>query len=171
MPNPSPTKPAEPAPDPSYPWTNAVAVTAAVLAAMAAVSSLFSTRHTTEAMIDQIEASDGWNFFQAKSLKSELLSLKGELAPGLGKAGSEDDVKRAERYAKEKEDIKKDAEAKQQSARDHRAKAAKFANAATCSQIAIALTAISLLTKKPVFWWLAIAGLGAGAFFVIRGVM
>ena len=38
-----------------------------------------------EAMILQIQSSDQWNYFQAKSIKSSLLTTKTELLTALGK--------------------------------------------------------------------------------------
>ena len=47
-----------------------VALTAAILAAMAAVSSMLAGHHEHDAMMHQIAASDKWNEYQAKKIKT-----------------------------------------------------------------------------------------------------
>ena len=46
-----------------------VALSTAILAVVAAVSALFAGHAANEAVLEQIEASDKWNFYQAKSIK------------------------------------------------------------------------------------------------------
>ena len=45
----------------SEPWVMGVALTAAILAALAAVTALYAEHFATEAMLEQIRASDRWN--------------------------------------------------------------------------------------------------------------
>lgn len=158
-----------PAPSPSLPWTNAAAVTAAILAALASIGALLSTRHTTEAMIDQIDASNGWSLYQAKSMKLNVLESKMEMMQAMGQPAAPDDAARVARYKTEQGEIKGEAEANQASGKDHRARAAKFAAGSTAAQIAIALTAISLLIKRPWFWWLSLVGLCVSGGFIVVG--
>jgi len=158
-----------PAPSPSLPWTNAAAVTAAILAALASIGALLSTRHTTEAMIDQIDASNGWSLYQAKSMKLNVLESKMEMMQAMSQPAVPDDAARVTRYKAEQAEIKVDAETNQASGKDHRARAAKFAAGSTAAQIAIALTAISLLIKRPWFWWLSLVGMCVSAGFIVLG--
>jgi hypothetical protein len=53
----------------------------AILAVLAAITGLLSGMHANEAMMDQIEASDQWNYYQAKSIKASVLDAKMSLAP------------------------------------------------------------------------------------------
>jgi len=52
------------------------ALTAAFLAVLAAITSLMAEHHANEAMLDQIRSSDKWSFYQAKSIKANLLPRK-----------------------------------------------------------------------------------------------
>ncbi|HXL72153.1 MAG TPA: DUF4337 family protein, partial [bacterium] len=60
-------------------WVLGVALSSAFLAALAAVSSLMAGFHANEAMIDRIKSSDQWSYYQAKGIKSAVLSTKIEL--------------------------------------------------------------------------------------------
>jgi hypothetical protein len=42
----------------------------AILAVSAAIAGLLSGQHVNEAMMNQMKASDQWNYYQAKSIKS-----------------------------------------------------------------------------------------------------
>ena len=64
---------------PSEPWVMGVALTAAVAAALAAVTALYAEHFATEATLEQIQASDRWNEFQANSIKEKVVERKKEL--------------------------------------------------------------------------------------------
>jgi hypothetical protein len=53
-----------------------VALSTAILAVLAAIASLLSGEHANEAMMNQIEASDQWGHYQAKSIKAAVLDAK-----------------------------------------------------------------------------------------------
>src|SRR5438093_5229388 len=88
------------------PWISRVALSTAVLAVLAAIAGLLSGRYVNEAMMNQIEASDQWSYYQAKSIKASVLDAKMSLAP----TPSESDQSKRDRYEEEQEEIKTDAE-------------------------------------------------------------
>ena len=49
-----------------------VALTAALLAACAAINALMSENHSVKAMTEQIKSSDDWGYYQAKGIKAVL---------------------------------------------------------------------------------------------------
>jgi hypothetical protein len=55
-------------------WILGVALTAAFLAVLAAITALLAEHHANEAMLDQIRSSDKWSFYQAKSIKANLFA-------------------------------------------------------------------------------------------------
>src|SRR6266700_3516454 len=57
-----------------------VAQSTAMMAVIAAITGLLSGKHANEAMMNQIEASDQWSYYQAKSIKAALLDAKMSLA-------------------------------------------------------------------------------------------
>ena len=57
-------------------WISWVALSTAILAVLAAIAGLLSGKHANEAMMSQIEASDQWGYYQAKSIKASVLDAK-----------------------------------------------------------------------------------------------
>jgi sensor domain CHASE-containing protein len=150
-------------------WVMGVALTAAVLAVLAAISSLLAEHHANEAMIEQIRASDQWNYYQAKSIKANLLASKIVLLEALGKKIDEQDVKKAERYEDEQKEIQEKAEEMEKVSKSHLDMHTVFARGVTMFQVAIAIGAISVLTKRRQFWYASIAFGAAGLLFLVLG--
>lgn len=149
-------------------WMARVAVTTAVLATLASLASMFATNHLNMAMISTIEASNQWAFFQAKSVKLNVLESKMELLPALGKEVAAADTAKAAEYKTDKDKIEKDARKNEAAAADHRKRQATLSRASTCFQVAIALCAVALLVRKNAFWLLSIVlGLGGVVFFAL----
>jgi hypothetical protein len=148
-------------------WISWVALTTAILAVLAAIAGLLSGQHANEAMMNQIEASDQWNYYQAKSIKASVLDAKMSLAG----APNESDQSTRDRYEKEQEKIKSEAEHKEAAAKLNFHKHEVFARGVTMFQIAIAIAAISALTRKPKFWIVSLLfGLVGCAFLVVAGL-
>src|SRR5580704_8937616 len=55
-------------------WIPGVALSAAVMAVCAAIAALLAGHHANEGVLDQITASDRWAEFQAKGIKSAVLT-------------------------------------------------------------------------------------------------
>src|SRR6476660_7044082 len=144
------------------PWISWVALSTALLAVLAAIAGLLSGRHVNEAMMNQIEASDQWNYYQAKSIKASLLDAKMSLAG----TPNESDQSKRDRYEKEQEEIKSEAERKEAAAKSNFHKHQVFARGVTIFQIAIAIAAISALTKKRRFWFVSLLFGAMGCAFL-----
>ena len=153
-----------------------IAQIAVVTAIIATVGALFSYMggatqanaglYKNNAAIKKTEASNQWNYFQAKSTKQSLAEFARDLAPDDKKSGYQAKI---ERYEKEKGEIKLTAEKleaeatvwdKSSDAQMHQHH--RWAQATTVLQVSIALAAIALLTRKK---WLeygmfALAGVG-----------
>jgi hypothetical protein len=125
-------------------WISWVALSTAILAVLAAITSLLSGENANEAMLSQIEASNQWNYYQAKSIKAAVLDAKIAFT---GASNESDQSKRA-RYEQEQQEIRSEAEHKQAAAKSYFHKHQVFARGVTMFQIAIAIAAISALTKK-----------------------
>jgi hypothetical protein len=153
---------------------------AVITAILATVGAMFSYMggatqanaglYKNTAAIKKTEASNQWNYYQAKSGKQNLSELAVELAPEAKKAFYTDEIKR---YKTEKAEVKLAAEkldaestewdkkSDEQMHQHHR-----WAQATTALQIAIAMAAIALLTKKR---WLEYAVFGVSAVGVVLG--
>jgi hypothetical protein len=144
-------------------WISWVALSTALLAVLAAIAGLLSGRHVNEAMMNQIEASDQWSFYQAKSIKASVLDAKMSLAGAPNKS----DQSTRDRYEKEQEEIKTEAEHKEAAAKKNFHKHEVFAGGVTMFQIAIATAAISALTKRRRFWIVSLLFGAAGCVFLV----
>src|SRR5256886_10199746 len=147
------------------PWISWVALSTAILAVLAAIAGLLSGKHTNEAMKSQIQASDQWGYYQAKSIKASVLDAK----IALSTAPNESDTAKRDRYEKEQEEIKTEAEHKQTEAKSNFHQHEVFARGVTMFQIAIAIAAISALTRKRAFWMVSLLFGIAGSVFLALG--
>jgi Domain of unknown function (DUF4337) len=145
------------------PWISWVALSTAILAVLAAIAGLLSGQHANEAMMNQIEASDQWNYYQAKSIKASVLDAKMSLTD----AHNESDQSKRDRYEKEQEQIKSEAEHKEAAAKLNFHKHEVFARGVTMFQIAIAIAAISALTKRRRFWIVSLLFGAVGCVFLV----
>jgi hypothetical protein len=146
-------------------WISWVALSTAILAVLAAIAGLLSGKHANEAIMSQIEASDQWNYYQAKSIKASVLDAKMSIAT----TGNESDRAKAERYEKEQQEIKSDAERKEIAAKSNFHQHEVLARGVTMFQIAIAIAAVSALTRKRRFWIVSLLFGGAGCVFLALG--
>ena len=147
-----------------------VALSSALLAVVAAVSALMAGHFANEAMIEQIHASDHWAFFQAKSIKSSILQSKIELLTGLGKPSGASDEQKIADYATEQKDISKKAKDLEKESEHHMQQHQVLARTVTLLQIAIALSAIAVLTKKKPLWYMSLVGGAAGIYFLVQAL-
>ncbi len=149
-----------------------LAVMTAILATVGAMFSYMagSTQadaglFKNDAAIKKTEAANQWNYYQAKSSKQNLSELGMQLSDDARKPYFE---REAKRYASEKAEIKLAAEKleKESTGFDEKSEALmhqhhRWAEATTALQIAIAMAAMALLTRKR---WLE------KAVFVMSGV-
>jgi serine phosphatase RsbU (regulator of sigma subunit) len=155
---------------------------AVMTAILSTVGALFSYQggatqnesliYKNEAAIRKTEASNQWNYYQAKSNKQNLAELSVVVTSG---ETADKYRKEIERYKKEKEEIKVEAEKLEAAAKaaDEKSEHAlhvhhRWAQAMTLVQIAISLAAITLLTRKT---WLKFGAWGAAGAGVVLGVM
>src|SRR5438067_1369578 len=100
-------------------WVSLVAVSTAILAALAAVSALLAGDHANEAMVQQIQSSDQWAYYQAKGIKAAVLQTRVEILKAMGRTVDTADDQKLHQYEEEQTEIKKGAEEKQEDAESH----------------------------------------------------
>jgi LPS O-antigen subunit length determinant protein (WzzB/FepE family) len=152
-------------------WIMGVALTAALLAVIAAITALLAEHHANEAMLEQIQSSDKWNYYQAKGIKANLLVSKMELLTALGETVDAKDRGKLEKYRKEQEAIKEEAEEKERASEAHLQHHTLLSRGVTLFQVGIAVGAISVLTKRKRFWYASLVFGMAGAMMFIWGMM
>ena len=152
--------------------TAILATVGAIFAYMGGATQANAGLHKNDAAIKKTEASNQWNYYQAKSSKQNLSELAIELAPESRKSVYADEVKR---YKTEKAEIKLAAEKLEAESKAWDDKSAeqmhqhhRWAQATTALQIAIAMAAIALLTKKR---WLEKLVFGVSAIGLVVGVL
>ena len=154
---------------------------AVITAILATVGALFgymagdtqnnAALYKNNAAIKKTEASNQWNYYQAKSNKQNLA----ELAMSLPGADADRYKAEVERYKKEKNDIKTDAEKLERASAEWNDRSDaqmhqhhRWAQAMTAVQIAISLAAITLLTRKK---WLEYSAYGVAGVGVALAVL
>ena len=148
-----------------------VALSTAILAVIAAVSALLAGHAANEAVLEQIEASDKWNHYQSKSIKETVLSSKLALLSAFDKQTDAKDRQKLAEYKNEMEEIKKGAEDKEAHSARNMQRHVVLSRGVTLFQVAIAISAIAVLTRKRPLW-LASLALGAiGACFFLGGLV
>lgn len=148
-------------------WIGWAALSTAILAVLAAIASLLSGSHANEAMMKQIESADQWAFYQAKGIKAAVLDAK----VSLGVAATETDRAKVEKYSQEQSEIQKNAQEKQEEAKENFHQHEVFARGVTLFQIAIAVAAISALTRRKHYWVFSMVIGAAGCVFLVLGFL
>ncbi len=160
-------------------FTSRLAVLTAILSTVGAIfgylgghSQNAALLYKNEAAIQKTSASNQWNYYQAKSNKQNLAELSIVLTKG---EAQEKYVQEVLRYKREKDEIKADAERLEALAKDADKKSEaemhvheRWALATTLLQIAIALAAITLLTRKR---WLLVGVVGSSVLGLVVGAM
>jgi hypothetical protein len=132
--------------------TAVMATIGALLSYQANISLGEAIIYKNEASIKKTEASDQWNYYQAKSNKQNLAELASKLTAGADREAS---LQAMQRYETEKTSIKSQAEQIDQLA--HQADQSsetslhahhRWATGTTALQIGISLAAIALLTRR-----------------------
>ncbi len=145
-------------------WITWVALSTALLAALAAVTALLSGENANEAVIEHVTASDFWGEFQANGIKLAVMQGNVDQLQSDNKPVPAAYVKKIEKYQSEKNRTRTSATKFDHSYRERFDRHETLAMGVTMFQIAIAIAAISVLTKRRWFWHL---GLGSGAIGVL----
>jgi hypothetical protein len=161
-------------------FLRAIALTTAVLAALAAVAALRAGATVNQALVLkteatqlQSEASDQWAYYQAKGVKAAVQEAVRASWQAAGKEPPEGSAERSRRYAEEQEAIAEKARDKEKE-RDARSQEAehllhahhRFASAVAFFQVAIALGAVAALTRQKLVWLGSLAVGAAGIAMV-----
>lgn len=152
-------------------WILLVAMSTALLAVFAALASLLAGYHANEALVKQVQASDQWAYYQAKGIKSAVLESKLELLWALDKERNPKDEEKVTEYKNQQKEIEAEAREREKSSAEHLAVHNVLARGVTLFQIAIAIAAISVITRRKWLWvGSLILGL-SGLFFLVQGLL
>ncbi len=151
-------------------WISQVALSSALIAGFAAVTAMLANHYANEAMIEQIQASDQWGYYQAKGLKASVLASKLEILGALHQGVSAQDQERVERYKDEQNEVSEKASKLEEESESHLRKHVVLSRGVTLFQLAIAIAAIAVLTRLRRFWYLGLLFGAVGVGFLAQGV-
>lgn len=152
-------------------WALTVALSTALMAVLAAITSLLAGHHANEAVIEQIRASDQWAYYQAKGIKAEIAEMHISQMQALGKAPDSSTYHKLQQYKLDQSAISKIATEKEQSADHHLQIHLVISKAVTLFQIAIAISAISILVRRKSLWLVSLVLAFGGIFFMVLGLV
>ncbi len=154
-------------------FTAVIATFGAIFSYMGGATQANAGLFKNNAAIKKTEASNQWNYFQAKSTKQSLAEVSRDLAPA--QPDKDKYQAKVDRYEKEKKEIQVAAESIESQAKQWDTKSDeqmhqhhRWAQATTTLQVSIALAAIALLTRKK---WLEWGMFGMGVIGIVVGVL
>jgi hypothetical protein len=152
-----------------------IALTTAILAALAAIASLYAGATVNEALVLkteatrlQAEASDQWAYYQAKGIKAAVAEASSTAWLAIGKPAPPEYAQNQKRYKDEQKAIEEKAKEKEKERDEKSAEADHllhrhhlFADTVALLQVSIALGAVAALTRSRLAWIASMAvGLG-----------
>jgi len=148
-----------------------VAFSMSLLAVMVAVTTVLGHRTHTEAVLYQNKATDQWNLYQAKKIRSNDTALVSDLLTAVTIADKEAAARISKAYAdhqaKWAEDLKEEqekAEALELRVEHAEARADRFDLAEALLEIGLVITSVTLLTRSRIYWYL-------GMVFSVLGIV
>ncbi len=162
-----------------------IALTTALLAALAAVASLQAggtvneaLRLETTATRIQAQASDEWAYYQAKGVKGAVAEATRAAWLAAGKEPPEEHGAKKERYEEEQKEIQdkaheleKERDAKEREAEHLMHVHHRFAEGVALFQVGIALGAVAALTRKRLVWLGSLLVGAIGLVFSVMGLL
>jgi len=152
-------------------WVLYVALTTAVIAVLAAITGLLAGDHADEAMLSQIRSSDQWAFYEAKSIKSEMIASSDKILLSFGKVPAAQDSAKIKSNKADQAKIMQEAKDAQKESDEHVVKHKILARGVTLFQVAIAIGAISIITKRKSLWLASMGFAIIGIFFLMQGTV
>lgn len=159
-------------------WHGWLALSTAVMAVLAALTTLYMGKFSSRAIMAQGQETNQWSYYQAKSIKGhtyeinlktmqlQYLALKGANPETAAEYQKTMDAYKSEitRYEAEKKEIKTKADEIAKGKLKAQDMGGNFAYALIFLQIALMLASISSLTKRKYLWYIAL-GCNVGWLF------
>jgi hypothetical protein len=163
-----------------------IALTTAILAALAAIASLEAGATVNEALVLktestrlQAQASDQWSYYQAKGIKADVIQASTSAFLAAGKVPPPTIATQTARYTAQQDTIRQEAktleaerDAKSREADELLERHHHYAGAVALFQVAIALGAVAALTRVRAVWAgslvVGVAGLAFGLLAIVR---
>ncbi len=158
-------------------WIRFIGLSTAILAVFAAIAALQSSNLVNEALIHQIKASDTWAEYQADRQKDHVytIALNGLLDTAAAKPAKAAPPRIAEYRAKVADESRKEtalsdsAKDLERETEDEMRKHHAFEYSVALLQVAIAVGAVSALTRVKPIWYLSLLIGAIGSAFCVVG--
>ena len=166
-------------------WTNYMAMTTILIAVCATLSTFKGGGYSTKSLMNQTLASDQWNYFNSKGVKSYIFeaqledltfrksildqSAKGAAVQKQFELQEESLTKMIKKFSDEKKVIKKKAEDFIKISDESKLHSGAFGIAVIFLQVSILLSSISALTKRKYIWIISVFVGAAGVFYFFNG--
>jgi len=155
-----------------------VAFTMSVLAVLVAVTTVLGHRTHTEAVLFQNKATDQWNEYQAKKIRSYNTSLASDLLAVVTITDKDAAAKIAGEYKNhqkkwddELKDEQEKAETLEEKVEEAEARATRFDLGEALLEIGLVITSVTLLTRNRLYWYFGIAFAMAGILSALSVLM
>lgn len=162
-------------------WTQWVALTTTILAVCAAISSLKGGGYSTRVQLATTRENDRWAQYQSKSIKQNLFVVEQDLLEVQALEARAPEARAAiaaraaklkaeiERYDREKGELKRAAEEIQRDEATWQRVGGSFGLAVMLLQIAIMLSSVGALIKRPAMWVVGLLFGAAGLAYMGNG--
>jgi len=146
-----------------------VAFTMSLLAVLVAVATVLGHRTHTDAVLDQNRATDQWNQYQAKKIRSYNTALESQLLAVVSVADKDkaaDALKQnavhQAKWEPELDEIQKEARKLEDEVKLDERKASRFDLGEALLEIGLVVTSVTLLTRRRSYWFLGMVFGAAG---------
>ena len=136
----------------------------AIIAAVMAIVSVYGNTTVTAQLLTQQDASNKWNYYQAKALRR----YQSEVAADIFKGMKDEDRAKAyeankQRYEKEGEEIQAEAKELTNKTIELGHKAHRLHIGEVFLEFGIVLSSLAILTRRELFWYASLASGAAGS--------
>jgi len=150
-----------------------IGLTMAVFAVLLAISTMLSHRAHTEEVLFETQATDQWNYFQAKNIRSHVYDADSEIAALFGDKGAQavaDFQAKSKQQKKDSEEIQIEAEKLGKEVEFEGHKAIYYDGSELFLEVAIVLSSISLLSRNRIYWRVSFLFGSLGVLAVLWGL-
>ena len=155
-----------------------VAFTMSVLAVLVAITTVLGHRTHTEAVLHQNQATDQWNEYQAKKIRSYNTGLSSDLLDVLSVSDKDKAAKIAKAYADHQSKWNADlaeeqekAEALERKVEEAEARANRYDLGEALLEIGLVITSVTLLTRRRAYWMLGLVFAAGGILSALSVVL
>jgi glucan phosphorylase len=155
-----------------------VAFTMSVLAVLVAIATVLGHRTHTEAVLRQNEATDHWNEYQAKKIRSYNTNLESQLLGVVSLADKDkaakdlkDNADHQVKWNQDLDELQKEAKELESEVKRSEVRATRFDLGEALLEIGLVVTSVTLLTRSRIYWYFGMVFAAAGIISAITAFL